>query len=82
VLVDQAVVSCDPPFDGGFCASLGSAQSICNDGNANNIGEFYLPCSGDRILCGETLLHQQCFFSASRNTCMPGANEVVQLGCR
>jgi hypothetical protein len=67
-----------------FCASIGTDEHTCNQGNVNgnNIGDFYFPCQGADIVCGTPLFHQQCFFSGSKHTCEPGANETILLGCQ
>jgi Pro-kumamolisin, activation domain len=76
--VTGSAISCSPASDGGFCSSIGNDERTCT-GKTDNLGDFYFPCSGGDIVCGELLLHQQCFFGSS---CKAGPSEVVQLGCQ
>jgi hypothetical protein len=82
VFAPTSPLSCEALFDGGFCASLTTSSQFCNQMSPNNVGDFYFPCVGADIVCGEPILHQQCWFSASKNTCEAGANESLLLGCK
>lgn len=76
--------SCSPKYDGQFCRverSVINNRATCNQGNASNLGQFYLPCDRNDP-CGGEILVQQCWFSDRELGCKPGANNVVVQRCR
>ncbi|MBI5535882.1 MAG: hypothetical protein HY898_24395 [Deltaproteobacteria bacterium] len=55
-----------------YCATL-TTQAQCNQGNANNVGDFLFPCWGSTA-CGAQIALQQCWWSG---VCSIGATDTV-----